>query len=109
MIKILSLRPAVVVICLAGLLGACQTTPQTYGEPRIEARDPGQYPRHRFWHANSNHQGMGWRNKDYQLQSFSACDNKVVGQSVTITLQNGRTIQGACTLQFRPYPPVESR
>ena len=109
MIKIAVLRPLLAIIGVASLITACQTVPQgnaqTYSEPRIEAIDPGQRPHHRFWHARDQQWKMGWRTNDYQLKAFSACDGKVAGQAVTITLQNGSTIQGVCSLQFRLIPP----
>ncbi len=38
-------------------------------------------------------------------EAFTACDGKAVGDAVSITLPDGRTMSGTCQLMFRPDAP----
>lgn len=100
---------ALAVVSCGGLFSGCQTTPQHYDQPRIEARSPDQQSHHRFWRSNYEGKGPMWHRAEINQQSHLACSGKSAGQAVTINLQNGKTIQGTCNLRFEPIPPLNSR
>ncbi len=79
---------------VSGLLAACQSVPPSPPKPH-QAMDHRQPHPEGFWHKF---------HRPHQLppEVANACATKNVGDSVTITLQNGKTIQGNCELRFKP-------
>lgn len=71
------------VLTIAGSLTACQTVSQPEHEGHA----------HWFHHHGPRH---------LPPEIAQACAGKNAGDAVTITLQNGKTIQGTCALRFKP-------
>lgn len=81
-------KTSLAIVSLAGLLTACQTTGS------MPDRD-GDREGHAHWFKHHGPRQM-------PPEIANACVGKNAGDAVTITLQNGKTIQGTCALRFKP-------
>lgn len=81
-------------IALATVMTGCQTV-----GPYHSASDSPEQAQAQARHFHFFHHHM---KRPIPPEMLTACQGKTAGDSVTITLHNGRVMQGTCELRFRP-------
>lgn len=93
-------RLTLVLVSLSAVLASCQNGPSSHDQPYHGKAAPD-HPHQHFWKK---------RHRPGIPPEFrTACDGKNIGDSITITLQNGQQIQGNCELRFKPDFPEQPK
>ena len=93
MLPVIVARLTLVVAALSAVLAGCQNVRSTHDHPPA-AQAGIDHPHPPFWRKH-HHPPVAPEFKN-------VCTGKNIGDSITITLQNGQQIQGKCELRFKP-------
>ena len=95
-----SAKAALILVSLTTAVAGCQNVLSSH-EPPHRGDGGSDRPRAHFWHKPHH--------REIPPEFRHACDGKNIGDSVTITLQNGKQIQGNCELRFKPDFPEQPK
>lgn len=96
MLPVTIARLTLVFASLSAVLAGCQNVPPGHDHPPA-AEAGADRPHPPFWRKHHH--------PPVPPEFRNACNGKNIGDSITITLQNGKQIQGNCELRFKPDFP----